>query len=269
MKIIVNKNKLRELIHNEKNLGFVPTMGALHMGHMSLVKKCITECDKSIVTIFVNKPQFNRKDDYKKYPRLLKKDISILRKLKIDYLYLPLEKQIYPNGQNKNIKISSLEKKLCGKFRPGHFKAIVDVIDRFINIIRPKRIYFGEKDMQQLKILTHYIKKNHKSTKVIGCKTIREKNGVACSSRNLLLSLRQKIIASKVYKLLLNKKNTLAKNKSSLMEIKEKIRKLGVTKIEYIQILDINKLIKPYIKNNKYKIFIAYYLGETRLIDNI
>ena len=106
-------------------------------------------------------------------------------------------------------------------------------------------------------------------TEVIGCKTIREKNGIACSSRSLFLSLEQKIIASKVYKLLVNKKQNLIKNKSGLTEIKRKIKKLGVNKIEYIQILNINKLIKPYIKNNKYKIFVAYYLGETRLIDNI
>ena len=269
MKIIVNKNKLKELIHNEKKLGFVPTMGAIHKGHISLFKKCMSECDNSIVSIFVNKPQFNKKSDYKKYPRLLKKDILLLKKLKVNYLYLPSEKQIYPNGQNKNIKISSFEKKVCGKFRPGHFKAIVDVIDRFINIIKPKRIYFGEKDMQQLKIINHFIKKNHKNIKVIGCKTIREKNGIACSSRNLLLSLKQKTIASKVYKLLINKKQNLIKNKSGLIEIKRKIRELGVNKIEYIEILNINKLIKPYIKNNKYKIFIAYYLGTTRLIDNI
>ena len=269
MKIILSKNKLKKLILNEKNLGFVPTMGAIHIGHISLFKKCILECDKSIVSIFVNKPQFNKKNDYTKYPRLLKKDISILKKLKVDYLYLPLEKQIYPNGQNKNIKISSFEKELCGKSRPGHFRAIVDVVDRFINIIKPKRIYFGEKDMQQLKIINHFIKKNHKNIKVIGCKTIREKNGIACSSRNLLLSLKQKIIATKVYNLLKNKKQNLLKNKSDLIEIKRKIRKLGVNKIEYIQILNINKLIKPYIKNNKYKIFVAYYLGGTRLIDNI
>ena len=199
MKIIVSKNKLKKLIHNEKNLGFVPTMGSIHRGHISLVKKCISECDMSIVSIFINKPQFNKKIDYKKYPRTLKKDIQFLKRLKVNYLYLPSENQIYPNGQNKNIKISSFGKKLCGKFRPGHFKAVVDVIDRFIKIIKPKRVYFGEKDMQQLKIVTHFIKKNHKSTKVIGCKTIREKNGIAYSSRNLLLSLKQKIIASSVF----------------------------------------------------------------------
>ena len=145
MKIIVNKNKLKELIHNEKKLGFVPTMGAIHKGHISLFKKCMSECDNSIVSIFVNKPQFNKKSDYKKYPRLLKKDILILKKLKVNYLYLPSEKQIYPNGQNKNIKISSFEKKLCGKFRPGHFKAIVDAIDRFINIINLKEFILAKK----------------------------------------------------------------------------------------------------------------------------
>ena len=123
--------------------------------------------------------------------------------------------------------------------------------------------------MQQLKIIDHFVKKNHSDIKVIGCKTIREKNGIPCSSRNLLLSLKQKAIASKVYKLLKNKKQNLIRNKSGIIEIKRKILKLGVNKIEYIQILNINKLTKPYIKNNKYKIFVAYYLGGTRLIDNI
>ena len=188
MKIILNKNKLKVLIHNEKNLGFVPTMGAIHKGHISLIKKCISQCDKTIVSIFVNKPQFNKKIDFKKYPRALKKDIQILRKIKMNYLYLPSVNQIYPKGQNKSIKISSFSKKLCGKLRPGHFRAVVDVIDRFIKIIKPKRIYFGEKDMQQLKIIDAFIKKNHKNIKVVGCKTIREKNGGACSSRNFVRS---------------------------------------------------------------------------------
>ena len=123
---------------------------------------------------------------------------------------------------------------MCGKFRPGHFNAVVDVIDRFIAIINPKRIYFGQKDLQQLMIINHFVKRNHKYTKVIECKTIREKNGIACSSRNVLLTLKEKIIASKIYKLLKNKKHNLIKKKLSLIEIKRKILKLGVNKIEYI-----------------------------------
>jgi len=269
MKIILNRNKLIKFIDSEKNLGFVPTLGAIHEGHISLIKKSINQCNKTIVSIFVNKPQFNKKGDFKKYPRTLKKDIFMLKKLKIDYLYLPTEKQIYPEGPNKNIKISPFGKKLCGEFRPGHFEAVVDVIDRFIKIIKPKKIYFGEKDMQQLKIVDHFIKKNYSKIKIISCKTIREKNGIAYSSRNYLLTVKEKNIASNIYKLLLSKKKNLIKNKINIKLLKIEILNFGVTKIDYIKVLDINKLVKPFKKKYKYKIFIAYYLGSIRLIDNI
>jgi len=269
MKIFLNKKKLIEIIQHEKNLGFVPTMGAIHKAHIYILKKSTSLCNKTIVTIFVNKPQFNKITDYKKYPRNLKKDISILRKCKVDYLYLPSTKQIYPFGSNKKIKISSFSKKLCGKFRPGHFEAVVDVIDRFIRIIKPNKIFLGEKDMQQLKIIEEFINKNQMKTKVVGCKTIREKNGIACSSRNFLLTPNEISIASKVYKLLYKNKKLLIIKKNILKKIKNKIFQLGVKKIDYIELTDINKQIKPFKKNKKYKLFIAYYLGSTRLIDNI
>ena len=269
MKIISSKINLIRFINREKNLGFVPTMGAIHLGHISLIKRSIYECNKTIVSIYVNKPQFNKKSDFKEYPRVLKRDIYTLKKLKVDLLYLPKTNQIYPKGGNKYIKINSFGKRLCGKYRPGHFEAVVDVIDRFIKIIRPKKIYFGEKDMQQLKIIDDFVKKNHSETKVIPCKTIREKSGVAFSSRNYLLSVKEKIIASKIFKLLINKKQNLIKNKSSLKILKRMIYNLGVKKIDYIEVLDINRLTIPFKKKKKYKIFIAYYLGSTRLIDNI
>ena len=136
MKIILHKNKLKRFIYSEKNLGFVPTMGAIHIGHVSLIKKSILQCNKTIVSIFVNKPQFNKKIDFQKYPRVLKKDISILKSLKIDCLYLPKHKDIYTNGYNKKIKINRFKNKLCGKFRPNHFESIADVVDRFLKIIR-------------------------------------------------------------------------------------------------------------------------------------
>ena len=194
MKIFSNKIKLANFIHNEKNLGFVPTMGAIHQGHISLIKKSIKQCNRTIVSIFVNKPQFERKNDFLKYPRLIKSDIALLKKLKVDYVFLPTSKQIYPNGVNKKIRISSFKKKLCGKARPGHFEAIADVIDRFIKIINPIKIYLGEKDMQQLKIIEHFIKKNYINVKVIKCKTVRENSGVALSSRNVLLSFFEKML---------------------------------------------------------------------------
>jgi pantoate--beta-alanine ligase len=269
MKIFFNKKKLIRTIQHEKNLGFVPTMGAIHKAHICILKKSISLCNKTIVTIFVNKPQFNKIADYKKYPRNIKKDIFILRKYKVDYLYLPTTKQIYPSGSNKKIKISSFSKKLCGKFRPGHFEGVTDVIDRFIKVIKPSKIFLGKKDMQQLKIIEEYIHENKINTKVVGCKTVREENGIACSSRNFLLSANDFIIASRVYKLLYKSKKLLIMKKNILKKIKNKIFQFGVKKIDYIELIDINKQTRPFKKNKKYKLFIAYYLGSTRLIDNI
>ncbi len=269
MKIILNKNKLIKLLQMETNIGFVPTMGALHAGHISLINKSVSQCSKTVVSIFINKPQFNKKNDYKRYPRSLGSDISRLKQHKVDYLYLPKAKQIYPHGHNKKIKINQLEKKLCGKFRPGHFKAVADVIDRFIKIIRPTKIYLGEKDMQQLKIIEDFVKKNKIKSKIIGCKIVRERSGIPYSSRNILLSTEKKITASKIYKIIISEKKNLIKNKISIKNLKNKVYKLQVDKIDYLEMLDVNKLIKPFKRKNKYKIFIAYYLGSVRLIDNI
>jgi len=268
MKILLSKDKVIKFTNREKNLGFVPTMGTIHKGHISLIKKSISECKKTIVTIYVNKPQFDKSHDYVKYPRNIKRDINLLKKLKIDFLYLPKTKEIYPRGQNKKINIDPFEKKLCGKYRPGHFKAIVDVVERFIKIIKPKKIFFGEKDMQQLKIIENFVYKNYRNVKIVPCKTIREKNGIALSSRNLLLSSDEKIIASKVFKILKNNKLKLIKKIIDIKFIKKEIKKLGVKKIDYVELININKIIKPFKRKLRKKIFIAYYLGKTRLIDN-
>jgi len=269
MKIISNKKKLFHFIKNEKNLGFVPTMGAIHKGHISLVKKSIQLCNKTIVSIFINKPQFNKKSDFKKYPRKLDHDIRLLKDSGVDFLYIPSFKQIYPAKVNKKIKIDSFKKKLCGQFRPGHFEAVADVIDRFIKLINPNKIFFGNKDMQQLKIIESFIRNNYPRIKVIGCKTIREKNGVAYSSRNILLSSKEKNTASKIYKSIFSKRNLIIKKKISLSTVKSEILKIGANKIDYLKIFDLNKIVKPYRKKIILKIFIAYYLGKTRLIDNI
>ncbi len=269
MKIILNKTELQKCIKKQKNLGFVPTMGAIHMGHLSLIKRSIFSCKKTIVSIYVNKPQFNKESDFKKYPKDLKKDISILKKTKVNFLYIPNNKQIYPNGPNKNVKITPFSKKLCGKFRPGHFKAVVDVIKRFNDLIKPKKIFLGKKDMQQIKIIEDFFQKNKIKTKIVECKTIRESNGIALSSRNSLLTLKEKKIASLIYKKISMLKNKIVKKKISIKEIKNIIIKIGISKIDYIEVLDANNLVKNNKKKNNYKIFIAYYLGTTRFIDNI
>jgi pantoate--beta-alanine ligase len=269
MKILFNKNDLIKLIRKERNIGFVPTMGAIHVGHSSLIKKSTRQCNKTIVSIYVNRPQFNKVSDYKKYPKNLKNDFSILKKLKIDYLFIPKKTDIYPKGPNKKIKISSFSKQLCGKHRPGHFESVVDVIERFVKIINPKKIYLGKKDMQQLKIIEYYLKKKYKNIKVVGCKTIREENGLAYSSRNSLLSKKEKVIAGKVYKIIKNNKGNILKKNIQLRYIIKKIKLLGIKKIDYLKFLDINNINKSFKKNKKYRVFISYYLGSTRLIDNI
>ena len=197
---MLHKNKVKNITKYEKNLGFVPTMGAIHAGHISLIKKSKKECDKTVVSIFVNKPQFNRKSDFLNYPKRLKKDIAIIKKTKVDILFLPEDKEIYPNGKNRKVRIDKFHNKLCGKFRPGHFNAVVDVVDRFAKIINPYKIYLGEKDMQQLKLIKSFFAKKHPKIKIVECKTIREKNGLALSSRNFLLSEKQKLIGSKIYR---------------------------------------------------------------------
>ena len=269
MKIISNKNKLIKITNNIKNLGFVPTMGAIHKGHISLIKASNKKCKKTLVSIFINKPQFNKKKDFKRYPRTMKKDIKKLNKYKVDFLFVPSFKEMYPSGVNKKIKVISFSKKLCGKFRPGHFEAIADVIDRFIKIIKPRKIFLGEKDMQQLKILEAFVKKNYPATKIIACKTIREKNGIAISSRNTLLSNTEKNAASNIYKFIKKNKRKILIKKIKFTYIKKKLFNLGVRKIDYIKILDINKLANSNFKKNKLRIFIAYHLRSTRLIDNI
>ena len=193
----------------------------------------------------------------------------LLKKNKVDILYLPNNKQIYPEKRIKRIKIHSLKKQLCGKNRPGHFEAVANVIDRFIKIIKPEKIFMGEKDLQQLKIIENFILINKIPTKIVECKTVREKNGIAYSSRNFLLTKKQKKIASKIYKLILRKKIRIIKKKYLIKKLKKEILSLGAKKIDYLKIVNINKLIKPYKEKNKYKLFIAYYLGGTRLIDNI
>ncbi len=268
MKIFFNKKRLIKEIQNIKNLGFVPTMGSIHKGHLSLIKKSKKLSSKTIVSIFINKPQFNNKTDFRKYPRSIKKDIHLLKKIKVDYLYLPSAKEIYPHGRNKNIKISKWKRILCGKNRKGHFEAVVDVVDRFIKIIKPDKIYLGEKDFQQFVIIREFIIKNKIRTKPIICPTIREKNGIAFSSRNFLLNKKERNIASNVYKIISKNKNKIIKSIFHIKKIKNILMFTGIKKIDYLEVLDVRKILNKKTKKKKFKIFLAYYIKKIRLIDN-
>ena len=195
MKILDNNNDLNEALKNESNLGFVPTMGSLHKGHISLIKLSQKKCKKTIISIFVNPTQFNKKNDYAKYPRNQKKDLMILKKLKVNFVYIPQKKHIYNFKRTKKIKLSDKNKILCAKFRKNHFEGVLDVMDRLTNQIRPKNIFMGQKDFQQLHLVKKFIEKKY-STKIISCKTIRNINNLALSSRNLLLKKKEINIAT-------------------------------------------------------------------------
>ena len=211
MKIFKDRKNLQREISGTKAISFVPTMGGLHKGHISLIKKSKKTKVKTLVSIFVNPKQFNEKKDFKSYPRNQKKDLKILKNLKVDYLYLPSIKDIYGFKPKKKVFLDKFSKQLCGKYRKGHFKGVIDVVNRFLEIISPKNILLGKKDFQQLFLIKKHIKKNKINTKVISCKTIRDKNFVAYSSRLNRLNKNEKFMLFKIIKYLKNykKKNNI------------------------------------------------------------
>ena len=270
MKILLNNFDLNEALKNVKNLGFVPTMGSLHNGHISLIKKSKNHCSKTIVSIFVNPTQFNNKKDFIKYPRNYKKDIFILKKLKVDFVYIPQKNDVYNSTKKFKFNLNKKDSILCAKFRKGHFEGVIKVMDRLTSLIKPKEIFMGEKDFQQLHLVKRYIEKKF-SSKIISCKTIRDKNGMALSSRNLLLNKKELDLAGKVIQNLIIFKKKLkdkAKIRKLITNKKKELSKLFNIYIEYLELKNKNNLKNSNnVKNSK--IFLAYYLRKVRLIDNI
>jgi pantoate--beta-alanine ligase len=271
MKIFKEKKKLINEISKVKNITFVPTMGSLHLGHLSLIEKAKKKSKNVLVSIYVNPKQFNSTSNFNKYPRNINKDIALLKKINIKYLFLPTYEDLYSFDPKLPLSLDIFSKKLCGKFRPGHFKGVINVVNRFLDIIKPRSIYLGVKDFQQLSLIKLHIRKNKIKTNVVGCSTIREKNGMALSSRNNKLHKEEKKIAGKIYHYIKqNKKHIFSmilKNKK--IKIINKIKLLGVNKIDYLESLNLNTLKKAKNTNEKYNIFIAYYMGKIRLIDNL
>ncbi|MDA9646234.1 pantoate--beta-alanine ligase [Candidatus Pelagibacter sp.] len=270
MKLIKQITDLNEALNNKKKLGFVPTMGGLHKGHESLIKISKRTCEKTIVTIFVNPAQFNNKKDYITYPRDLKKDLKVLKKLKVDFVFLPTAKQIFNDNKNSKIRLNKSEKILCAKFRKGHFEGVLDVLSRFVKLISPKSIFMGEKDYQQFYLVKKFIEKNYK-TKVYVCRTIRNSNKVALSSRNNLLKKSALKKLGLITEELLNLKKKINSNKhitkEQIYKVKKDLLKRFKIKIEYMECRNIINL-GTNIQNKSFKLFVAYYLNDIRLIDN-
>jgi len=269
MKLIKLKTDLIKAIKFDKRLGFVPTMGSLHEGHKTLIKTSKKNCKKTIVSIFINPTQFNSKKDYKSYPKNLKNDLNYLNKLKVDYVYLPTIKQIYWK-KNDKIKLNKSQNILCAKFRKGHFEGVLDVMDRYVELISPQKIFMGEKDFQQFYLVKNYIENKH-NTKVYACKTIRAKNKLALSSRNSQLNMKSFIASGMITKKLLKLKNKINKNKKNykklIFNLKKELLKNFDIKIEYLECRNLHNL-SVNILNKPFKLFVAYYIDNVRLIDN-
>ena len=270
MKILLNNRILHETLRPFKDIGFVPTMGGIHKGHISLIKKSIKFSKKTIVSIFVNPKQFNNINDFKSYPSNIKKDLDILKKIKkIDFIYIPKFEDIYDNKKISSIKIENKNKILCAKFRKGHFEGVLDVMNRLTKLIRPNKIFMGKKDFQQLFLVKNFIE-NKFNTKVIGCKTIRNKNKLALSSRNFLFKQNELSDVEKISKNFLTLKNKIKYTKNInqfLHETKKDFERFFNIKIEYLE----NRKTNNLSISNKYngsKIFLAYYYKGIRLIDN-
>jgi pantoate--beta-alanine ligase len=254
--------------------GFVPTMGALHEGHLSLIARSSMETDITICSIFVNRIQFNNTSDFEKYPSSIENDIFLLEKNGCDILFMPSEQEIYPDtaSKNKHFELGALETILEGKFRPGHFQGVSNIVEKLIDIIDPSYLFLGQKDYQQCLVIKRLLAIMGKEVKIVICSILREPNGLAMSSRNLRLSEKEKDTASKLHLTLEQIKNKLTTGNFEHLrkEASVELEGAGFT-IDYIEMAksDTLEIGDTYNPHEKYIILIAAFLSNVRLIDNI
>lgn len=278
MKLISNKGGLQDelalLRQRGKTIGFVPTMGALHRGHTSLVERAIDENDACMVSIYVNPTQFNDKNDLDNYPRELERDLETLGRYDVDFVFAPGDKDMYPGGfKLKSYDFGQLSRTLEGEHRPGHFDGVATVVDRFLEMIQPDRAYFGEKDYQQLLIVRKLVELQNHKTKIIACPIVREGDGLAMSSRNQLLSPADRKFAAFIYQSLQQAKKLSSKIdvKSLKSWVEEQFRDNPALKLEYFEIVDARNLypVPSLDEAESIRACVAVWAGHIRLIDNI
>ena len=270
-----SKEILDFLNKTNKSIGLVPTMGALHAGHESLIKKALIENEIVIVSIFVNPTQFDNKDDLINYPRNLESDVKKIKKLDSKIIiYSPLIKDLYvDNIIVKDFNFGFIGNELEGHFRKNHFNSVGTIVEKLFNLFKPNRAYFGEKDYQQILIIRNLILKSNLNVELTSCPTVRDHDGLALSSRNNLLSKKERKIAPVLYKTLLNVKNKIKNEQieSVILKIKNEFKLIPSLKLEYLEIREALSLkpVKKINKEKKYRAFISARIGKIRLIDNI
>lgn len=277
MQVLKSKNELVSLIDSYKKegktIGFVPTMGALHNGHLSLVKECKKNSDITVVSIFVNPTQFNDLEDLKRYPRTLDKDTELLRTVGCDLVFAPTVDEIYPEPDTRKFDFGYLESVMEGARRPGHFNGVGQVVSRLFDIVRPDKAFFGMKDFQQVAIIKNMVKQLNYNIQIIPCPIVREENGLALSSRNTLLGEDYKKNAPHIYATLKKARNLASEMSVSDLKkwITDEINNNPYLETEYVEIVDDTtlKVTENWTEKGTKVACVAVYAGKIRLIDNI
>lgn len=279
MTIFSEKKQIKEQIQSLKDekvtIGFVPTMGALHDGHLSLVRKAVANNHVVVVSIFVNPTQFDNASDLKKYPRTLDKDVGLLKTVSKDIIiYAPTSEDIYDgNVVSEKFNFDGLEYEMEGKFRDGHFDGVGTIVKCLFEIIRPNNAYFGEKDFQQLQIIKKLVSKYNIPVTIIGCSIKREADGLAMSSRNMRLKPQYRKASPFIYEILQKAKKKFCVKSAMLVTkwVEKEFAKHDLLELEYFTIADAKtlKTVKRKSKGKKYRAFIVVHAGDIRLIDNV
>lgn len=256
-----------------KSIGFVPTMGALHNGHISLINESRKQCDLTVCSIFVNPTQFNDKSDLERYPRMPERDAQLLEKAGCEVLFLPDVKEIYPDNEKAMFDFGYLNEILEAEHRPGHFNGVAQVVKRFFEIVNPNKAFFGSKDYQQVMIVKALVKQIHLGIEIVSCPILRELDGLAMSSRNSLLNAEERMLAALIPKMMQQAKEiTLSQGKDQAKAfIVNEIAAHPLMKLDYYELCDANTLqILPEVTHGKSTIsLIALFVGKIRLIDNL
>ena len=277
MKISETIKSVRELVNAARNagkrIGFVPTMGALHIGHISLIETAVKQCDFVVVSIFVNPTQFGIGEDFQKYPRPLEADLEICKKAGVDVVFAPSIKEMYPTENLSWVNVEKVTESLCGKSRQGHFRGVATVCAKLFNIVAPDFAYFGQKDAQQAVVIRQMVYDLNLPVEIVVCPTVREKDGLAVSSRNQYLSRQHKKDAALIYKSLQKCRQMILAGETDVSVIIDCISKVLnqslAIEIEYISVVDAQTLQNLTKISGKILAAIAVKIGSTRLIDNI
>lgn len=277
MKIIKTIHEIKEEIkkHNlkGKTVGFVPTMGYLHEGHISLVNASKKQNDITVMSIFVNPTQFGPNEDFEKYPRDTERDIKKAEEAGVDIVFLPSASEMYPEGYKTYVSVEGLTEVLCGKSRPGHFKGVTTIVTKLFNIVKPDRAYFGQKDAQQAAVIMKMVRDLDMDIEIVVCPIIREKDGLAMSSRNVYLKPEERKAAVILSKALFEAEDLIKKGCRSRDEVIEYLRKRikseELAQIDYVEAVNAETLEDSPLLEGKVLIAVAVRFGNTRLIDNV